>query len=1176
MRGCHLSICSFLASSLLFFAFLPCNAAEKSKTDSSTPQSLDTDGYVLVMNVELPHNTLSGGFSHKLKSHFGPHLQVKEEAMNISDITDTASINGKYRELTAKYEKVKPLAIVFYGTVSMVAMSPLLDGPWKGVPIVCVSRYSKVYRSPSLFQQHDSTVYTDKSNFVPIESFLRRYNATIVYRPPYIYEDIKLIFNLLPKRNRLVLVTDGEYDRTDMTGEVERVLSEKFPSVEFKSLTARDIDTEDLFQKLSSLDSSSVLLLDSWDATRESFGDNFMQRNIYNIICGVTEVPIFILEDIGVDKQKIVGGSYLTEDQIAESVAESLGEILSGTPASSIPSKNAGTPRSILDFYQLSKFDIQRGDVPVAAEINNRPPSFYQQNRGAIWLVLSLLAVIVGILYLNLYRMRKHREQINNELNLNRRIISSLDGVVDMVSRDGQFLRRLSSAYIGFLEEGDVLSAYRYADFIKDQQLIDKILSVESTAIDSKSVQRMEFNVDSRNRHWYLSATFIPVDSNKECMLYLRDVSALAEREKSQQQYQSMIETILDNLPLTVVMKDADTGKYSVWNKNAEMQWHVKSSDVIGRSAAEIFSPSNAEKLKTYDELVLGGEHIVNDIISLDLDGRKIYGLISKILLKYAINGKSWILSSFLDITEMRENEKTIERLNAEYTLVQQALGLATWNWDVATDAMQVNMIYFPGTEHYSPEEKKKSIPMKQYIDNVLTEDRAELLENLRKMKDGAQNSNYCEYRVKSILGSKIIWLGSYSIVSDRDSSGAPTRVIGVTMDIGNRKKAENALVEAKAAAEESNRLKSYFLADISHEIRTPLNSIVGFSNIIADTDDPDERKAYAEIIRNNNSMLLRLINDILDMSKIEAGIMEFTYSDVDINQLLHEVEEGIRFKSAPAPEVVMKVDTPLDECVMSTDRNRLSQVLSNFLSNAVKFTKEGSIVLGYKMLEGGSKIRFYCTDTGCGISEENMSSIFGKFVKINPNSQGSGIGLSLCEVIVHNLKGEIGVESKLGEGSTFWADFKYKYSSKFIDVKIDETAQAAEEAAIESSPVAKKVLIAEDNDSNFRLIKSVLGKRYDILHAWNGKEAVDLFTSESPDLILMDIKMPVMDGYEATDAIRKISKDINIIAVTAYASAEDEKRIKSGGFNGFLAKPINFEMLRNTVFNALFHSKEA
>ena len=272
---------------------------------------------------------------------------------------------------------------------------------------------------------------------------------------------------------------------------------------------------------------------------------------------------------------------------------------------------------------------------------------------------------------------------------------------------------------------------------------------------------------------------------------------------------------------------------------------------------------------------------------------------------------------------------------------------------------------------------------------------------------------------------------------------------------------------------------------------------------------------------------------------------------------------------------LAMRVDTPLEECVMSTDRNRLSQVLTNFLSNAVKFTKEGSIVLGYKMDEGGSKIRFYCKDTGCGISEENLSSIFGKFVKINPNSQGSGIGLSLCEVIVHNLNGEIGVESKLGEGSTFWAEFKYKYSTKFIDVKMDENAQAAEEASLASSPVLKKVLIAEDNDSNFRLIKSVLGKRYDILHAWNGKEAVDMFTSEKPDLILMDIKMPVMDGNEATEAIRKISSDINIIAVTAYASAEDEKRIKSGGFNGFLSKPINFEVLRNTVFNALFKKAE-
>jgi|GEM_PF-32575 len=1175
MKGRFLLICSFLASFLLIFIVLPYSARNKARTDSVVAPSLNKDGYVLVINVELPHSTLNGGFCSKLKSHFGPHLELMEETMNISDISDTASVNGKIRELVAKYDKAKPSAIVFYNSLAMVAMSPLLDGPWEGVPIVCISRYSKVYRSPSLLQQPDSAVYSNGSDFVPIESFIRRYNATIVYRPPYIYEDIKLIFNLLPERRKLVLVTDGEYDRADLTGEVERVLSEKFPSVEFKSLSARNTDTEDLFQKLSSLDSSSVLLLDSWDATRQSFGENFLQKNIYNIICGVTEVPVFILEDIVVDKQKIVGGSYLTEDQIAEAVSQSLGEILSGTPASSIPSKNAGTPRSILDFYQLSKFDIQRVNVPVVAIINNRPPSFYQHNKAAIWLVILLLAIIVAILYLNMLRQRKHREQINNELNLNRRIISSLDGVVDMVTRDGRFIRRLSSANIGFLQEGEELTAYSCNDFIKDPQLIEKILSVECTAIDSRSVQRMEFNVDIRNRHWYLSATFIPVDSNTECMLYLRDISALAEREKNQQQYQTMIETILDNLPITVMMKDAETGKYILWNKNAEMQWHIKSSDAIGRNIYDLFTPANAEKLKTYDELVLGGEHIVNDIISLELEGKTIYGLISKILLKYAINGKSWILLSLLDITEMRENEKTIERLNSEYSLVQQALGLATWNWDISSDNMQVNMISFPGAANYPLDEMKKSIPMKQYIDTVLTEDREGLLDVMRKVKDGAQNNVYYEYRVKSILGSRILWLGSYCIVSDRDDRGAPKRVIGVTMDIGDRKKAETALVEAKAAAEESNRLKSYFLADISHEIRTPLNSIVGFSTIIADTDDPDERKAYAEIIRNNNSMLLRLINDILDMSKIEAGIMEFVYSDVDINQLLHEVEESIRFKSAPVPGVVMRVDTPLEECVMSTDRNRLSQVLTNFLSNAVKFTKEGSIVLGYKMDEGGSKIRFYCKDTGCGISEENLSSIFGKFVKINPNSQGSGIGLSLCEVIVHNLNGEIGVESKLGEGSTFWAEFKYKYSTKFIDVKMDENAQAAEEASLASSPVLKKVLIAEDNDSNFRLIKSVLGKRYDILHAWNGKEAVDMFTSEKPDLILMDIKMPVMDGNEATEAIRKISSDINIIAVTAYASAEDEKRIKSGGFNGFLSKPINFEVLRNTVFNALFKKAE-
>lgn len=1176
MKGRLLVVCSLLLT-FLFPVNIAASDKKAGQDDAGGSASLKKAGYVIVMNVELPHNTLSVGFTDKLKAYLGPDMEVFEERISIAQISDTATIRKKYSEISAKYSYAKPAAIVFYGTLAMVSMSPLLDGQWKGIPMVCVSRYNRVYRDADIFQRPDAMDYTDKSNFVPIENFLRRYNATVVYRPIYIYEDLKLIFTLKPKTKKVVLVTDGEYDRADLSDDMLRIISEKYPSVEFQSYSPGNTTTEHLLQAISSLAEDSAIIMDSWDASRDSYGDNFMQKSIFNILTGISETPLFILEDIPIDKGKVLGGCYLTEDQIADAVASTLEEIFSGTPASSIPSRNAGTPRTILDYFQLAKYGVPHESLPTSAYISNSPPSFYERNRFTIWIVLAMLAAIVVLIIFNVKRQRRNREKMKDELDLNRRIISTLDGVVDMVSKDGHFIGRLSSSYLGFMQDGDDWNTHSLFDYVNDPKVSQQLISVEDTAIKSKSVQRTDFTLNSKGRTWYLSATFIPVYKDDECMLYVKDVSSRIERENRLQQYQQMIETILDNLPLAVSMKDVESGKYIVWNKSAEFLWHIKPSDALGHTSDEIFSQSNAAKFNTYDRLTISGEHIVNDIMSVDANGKTVYGLVSKILLKYAMNDRSWILSSFLDITEMKENEKIVEQLSIEYNLVQQALGIATWSWNIHEDTLTTNFSYFSSVgSSLGSQSKSYKVPMRQYLDSILDDDRKGTISCLQDVKDGAKPMSRVEYRVRSFISSKILWLESYCIVSERDESGAPTKIIGVTMDIAERKKSENALVEAKAAAEESNRLKSYFLADISHEIRTPLNSIVGFSNIIADTDDPEERKAYAEIIRNNNTMLLRLINDILDMSTIEAGITEFSFNDVDVNKLISEVCEGIRFKTPPVEGVKLILDTPMDECIVRTDRNRLSQVLTNFMTNAVKFTKKGSITLGYKMLNSGSKIRFYCTDTGCGIAQENVNSIFGKFVKINPNSQGSGIGLSLCEVIVHYMKGEIGVDSKLGEGSTFWADFPY--SSSISLASVDNSPASAElDSMDEASESAKnkKVLVAEDNDSNFRLMKSVLGKRYDIIHAWNGREAVEMFKSENPDLILMDIKMPVMDGYEATDEIRKISKEIGIIAVTAYASAEDEKRIKSGGFSGFLAKPINFDKLRSTVFNALYHNAE-
>ena len=225
--------------------------------------------------------------------------------------------------------------------------------------------------------------------------------------------------------------------------------------------------------------------------------------------------------------------------------------------------------------------------------------------------------------------------------------------------------------------------------------------------------------------------------------------------------------------------------------------------------------------------------------------------------------------------------------------------------------------------------------------------------------------------------------------------------------------------------AEQANQLKSAFLANMSHEIRTPLNAIVGFSNMLPEVDDREEMREYTDIIETNTNLLLQLINDSLDMSKIEAGTFDFCPALIDVNQTMEEIEQSMQLR-LKNDAVTFTFCERLPECMLYIDKNRLMQLLSNFIVNAIKFTKSGSIRMGYRMKDINT-IYFYVSDTGCGMSPEQCRHVFERFVKYNPFIQGTGLGLSICHMIVEHLKGEIGVNSEEGKGSTFWFTLPYR-----------------------------------------------------------------------------------------------------------------------------------------------------
>ena len=534
--------------------------------------------------------------------------------------------------------------------------------------------------------------------------------------------------------------------------------------------------------------------------------------------------------------------------------------------------------------------------------------------------------------------------------------------------------------------------------------------------VDMVSVCRSWSNVDLQ---WFSSLAniiSICIELRKSELQAKEDRLALDNSEK-------IMRNIYKNLPAGVELYDEDGYLVDINDKELEIFGLSDKSKALG---INMFDNPNIpleikEKLKAKENVDFSINYDFSKINRyIDTHKKGIIDLTTKVTSLYDSQNQ-FINHLFINID-------TTETANA-YTKIQEFENLFLLIGDYAKVGFaHFNVLTRDGYAQdtwYRNLGEKEGIPMPQVIGvyaHVVPEDQAVLKNFVREVKEGKATSLRKEVRVCRENG-KYTWTSINVMVRDYRPQDGIIEMLCINYDITPLKETEQKLIIARDKAEELDRLKSAFLANMSHEIRTPLNAIVGFSSLLAETDSRSERQEYIKIVQENNELLLQLISDILDLSKIEAGTFNFVYTNVDVNETCSEIIKSMGMKVGKGVELIL--EEPFPECYIYTDKNRFTQVISNFINNALKFTRQGSITLGYEQVSH-QKIKFYVRDTGMGIPEEKQKSVFERFVKLNTFVQGTGLGLSICKSIVSQMGGEIGVDSTEGVGSCFWFTHPY------------------------------------------------------------------------------------------------------------------------------------------------------
>ena len=569
----------------------------------------------------------------------------------------------------------------------------------------------------------------------------------------------------------------------------------------------------------------------------------------------------------------------------------------------------------------------------------------------------------------------------------------------------------VSSTFFGLPLESYIgsLASEKHPDYLQKLNFLEEILDSNSYREKDEYFPRTE-----RYTHWVIYSP-----GKDEIVGLFLDSTGSVQANRALDRSEKLFQNIFANIPAGVEIYDKDGYLIDLNNKDLEIFGVVNKSDVIGVNFFDNPNvPQNIRDRVRNEDLVdfrlnysfeqAEGYYETNRSNAIEL-----YSKVSK-LYDNEGNFSGYILIS-IDNTERIDAMNRIRDFENFFLMISDyaKVGYAKLNL-LNRKGYAIKQWY----KNLGEEEDTLLDEVVGVYTHMHPEDRKRFLDFYDEVRDGKRRHFQGEMRIRR-PGTKNEWnwVSSNVMVTNYKPEENEIEIIGINYDITELKETEAELIQARDKAEMMDRLKSAFLANMSHEIRTPLNAIVGFSDLLVETEELSERQEYIKIVRENNDLLLQLISDILDLSKIEAGTFEFTNGDVDVNLLCEDIVRSMGMKAKEEVELVL--DNHLPVCHVISDRNRIHQVISNFVNNAMKFTSEGSIHVGYKLKDG--ELEFYVEDTGIGIEKEQLPHIFERFVKLNSFVHGTGLGLSICQSIVEQLGGRIDVDSEKGKGSRFW-----------------------------------------------------------------------------------------------------------------------------------------------------------